>query len=124
MTLLDVMIAVGGLTDFADGNNQESSSEAVNAWAGLSLWARATGNRALAREAAWLLSSEAASARAYWVDPALPSDFAHHLSRRARGLPFWFSLAVHGTEIFAMCCPDISRDTAASIAHFVREVTT
>lgn len=26
-----------------------------------------------------------------------PSDFAHHLSRRARGLPFWFSLATHGT---------------------------
>jgi glutamate/tyrosine decarboxylase-like PLP-dependent enzyme len=29
-----------------------------------------------------------------------PSDFAHHLSRRARGLPFWFSLATHGTESY------------------------
>lgn len=27
-----------------------------------------------------------------------PTDLALHLSRRARGLPFWFSLAVHGTE--------------------------
>ena len=26
-----------------------------------------------------------------------PSDYAIHLSRRARGLPFWFSLAAHGT---------------------------
>ena len=26
----------------------------------------------------------------------------------------------HGTEVFAMCCPDISRDTATSIADFVR----
>jgi glutamate/tyrosine decarboxylase-like PLP-dependent enzyme len=26
-----------------------------------------------------------------------PSDYAYHLTRRARGLPFWFSLAVHGT---------------------------
>ena len=25
-----------------------------------------------------------------------PSDYAVHLSRRARGLPFWFSLAAHG----------------------------
>jgi len=25
-----------------------------------------------------------------------PSDLAHHLTRRARGLPFWFSLATHG----------------------------
>jgi glutamate/tyrosine decarboxylase-like PLP-dependent enzyme len=29
-----------------------------------------------------------------------PSDFAIQLSRRARGLPFWFSLAVHGTEAY------------------------
>ncbi|MGW4359525.1 pyridoxal phosphate-dependent decarboxylase family protein [Streptomyces californicus] len=29
-----------------------------------------------------------------------PSDYAHHLSRRARGLPLWFSLAVHGTRAY------------------------
>jgi L-2,4-diaminobutyrate decarboxylase len=29
-----------------------------------------------------------------------PSDFAIQLSRRARGLPFWFSLAVHGTDAY------------------------
>jgi glutamate/tyrosine decarboxylase-like PLP-dependent enzyme len=29
-----------------------------------------------------------------------PSDFAIGLSRRARGLPFWFSLAVHGTAAY------------------------
>jgi L-2,4-diaminobutyrate decarboxylase len=30
-----------------------------------------------------------------------PADYAVHLSRRARGLPFWFSLAVHGTDAYA-----------------------
>ncbi len=30
-----------------------------------------------------------------------PSDYAHHLSRRARGLPLWFSLATHGTDAYA-----------------------
>ena len=30
-----------------------------------------------------------------------PSDYAVHLSRRARGLPMWFSLAVHGTDLYA-----------------------
>ncbi|HEU5302806.1 MAG TPA: pyridoxal-dependent decarboxylase [Acidimicrobiia bacterium] len=30
-----------------------------------------------------------------------PSDYAYHLSRRARGLPLWFSLAVHGTDAYA-----------------------
>jgi L-2,4-diaminobutyrate decarboxylase len=29
-----------------------------------------------------------------------PSDYAYHLSRRARGLPFWFSLASHGTRAY------------------------
>ena len=28
------------------------------------------------------------------------SDYAHHLSRRARGLPLWFSLATHGTQAY------------------------
>jgi L-2,4-diaminobutyrate decarboxylase len=29
-----------------------------------------------------------------------PSDYALHLSRRARGLPFWFSLAAHGSDAY------------------------
>lgn len=29
---------------------------------------------------------------------------------------------IHGTEVFAIACPDISRETAASIAQFCREV--
>ena len=29
-----------------------------------------------------------------------PSDYAIHLTRRARGLPFWFSLAAHGTNAY------------------------
>ena len=28
---------------------------------------------------------------------------------------------IHGTEIFAIACPDISRETAASIAQFCRD---
>ena len=33
-------------------------------------------------------------------EPWNASDYAHHLSRRARGLPFWFSLATHGTDAY------------------------
>ena len=40
---------------------------------------------------------DAINARDEWN----PADYAVHLSRRARGLPFWFSLAVHGTDAYA-----------------------
>ena len=29
-----------------------------------------------------------------------PSDYAYQLTRRARGLPLWFSLAVHGSDAY------------------------
>ena len=56
-----------GYVPFRDGNNQESSSEAVAAWNGLALWADVTGNDPLADEARWMLANEAATAQAYWV---------------------------------------------------------
>ncbi|WP_265522971.1 glycosyl hydrolase [Oerskovia flava] len=57
-----------GYSPFADGNNQESSSEAVSAWNGLALWAGVRGLDDLETQATWLLSQEAAAARAYWTD--------------------------------------------------------
>ena len=47
-----------------------------------------------------------------------PSDYAYHLTRRARGLPFWFSLAVHGTNAYTTAIErtlEIARDAAARI---------
>ncbi len=44
-----------------------------------------------------------------------PSDFAIHLTRRVRGLPFWFSLATHGTDAYAEAV-DITLDLAAYAA--------
>ncbi|HEY8992431.1 MAG TPA: glycosyl hydrolase [Candidatus Microsaccharimonas sp.] len=55
-----------GLSPFADGNNQESSSEAVNAWNGVALWGDLTKNTQLKDSAAWMLSNEAATAKAAW----------------------------------------------------------
>ena len=43
-----------------------------------------------------------------------PSDYGVHLTRRARGLPFWFSLAVHGTDAF-------TRGGRATLARHARE---
>jgi glutamate/tyrosine decarboxylase-like PLP-dependent enzyme len=47
-----------------------------------------------------------------------PSDYAVHLSRRARGLPFWFSLAAHGTRAYSEAIEhtlDVARQAADEI---------
>jgi glutamate/tyrosine decarboxylase-like PLP-dependent enzyme len=48
-----------------------------------------------------------------------PADLAPHLTRRARGLPFWFSLAVHGTDEYSAAVETTlatAREVAAGIA--------
>ena len=47
-----------------------------------------------------------------------PSDYGVHLTRRARGLPLWFALAVHGTDAFATAVEQTlatAREAAAEI---------
>jgi glutamate/tyrosine decarboxylase-like PLP-dependent enzyme len=47
-----------------------------------------------------------------------PTDYAYHLTRRARGLPLWFSLAVHGVRAYSDAIETairLARDTAAEI---------
>lgn len=70
-----------GTAPFGDGNNQESTSEAINAWNGLALWAAATKQKALQTEATWMLSSEIATSSAYYtnfpLDAPVYSGFDH-----------------------------------------------
>jgi glutamate/tyrosine decarboxylase-like PLP-dependent enzyme len=48
-----------------------------------------------------------------------PSDLAIHLSRRARGLPFWFSLAAHGTDRYVQAVEQ-TLATARQVAEGIR----
>jgi aromatic-L-amino-acid/L-tryptophan decarboxylase len=41
-----------------------------------------------------------------------PTDYAYHLTRRARGLPLWFSLAVHGVRAYTEAI-----EAAIALAH-------
>ena len=50
-----------------------------------------------------------------------PSDFAHHLSRRARGLPFWFSLATYGTDAYRDAV-ETTLQVARAAADLIRDV--
>jgi aromatic-L-amino-acid/L-tryptophan decarboxylase len=47
-----------------------------------------------------------------------PTDYAYHLTRRARGLPLWFSLAVYGVDAYSEAIEaaiELARQTAAEI---------
>ena len=47
-----------------------------------------------------------------------PTDYAYHLTRRARGLPLWFSLSVHGVDAYTEAIEtaiELARQTAAEI---------
>lgn len=73
-----------GSAPFADGNNQESTSEALNAWTGVALWGRVSQNTPLEAYGTWLLANEAAATRAYWTGIDTSQDlykgFGHTLT--------------------------------------------
>ncbi|MFP7760059.1 glycosyl hydrolase [Marisediminicola sp. LYQ85] len=88
-----------GTSPFGDGNNQESSSEAVTAWNGLALWAAASDQGDLETEARWMLAAEATSAKAYWtdfpLDDPIMEGFEHTITSLVwggkRDYATWFS---------------------------------
>lgn len=49
-----------------------------------------------------------------------PSDLAFHLTRRARGLPLWMSLAVHGVEAYRVAI-ETTLALTQKAAHLVRD---
>ncbi|MBO3084263.1 1,3-beta-glucanase [Cellulomonas sp. zg-ZUI188] len=100
-----------GTSPFADGNNQESSSEAVTAWNGLGLWARASAQPELETQATWLASTEALTARTYWTAPDLEQfeGFEHTMMSLnwggKRDYATWFSPepnAILGIQLIPM----------------------
>ncbi len=62
-------VGIGGAGEYGGlGNNQESSSEAIHAWAGLILWAEATGDKDLRDLGVYLYTTEINSVNHYWFD--------------------------------------------------------
>ena len=57
-----------GFGTFAEGNNLESTSEALNAWNGAYLWALATNDQARMDAAIYGFATELTAAKEYWFD--------------------------------------------------------
>jgi endoglucanase Acf2 len=67
-----------GDANFADGNNQESSSESMNAWYGMILWGQATGDMAIRDTGLFLYNTERTAVEEYWFDVSgtnYPKDY-------------------------------------------------
>ena len=79
---------------FGHGNDQESSSEAINAWAALAFLGEFTGNKQMRDLGVYLYVTEIASVLNYWFDihgivfdPKYPAD-------REYGLRWWLRLHI------------------------------
>ncbi len=76
-----------GTAPFIDGQNEESSSEAVNAWTGMILLGAATGDIKLRDTGIWLYTQETKSVAYYWFNgkPSFVNATA------ASTFPTWFA---------------------------------
>lgn len=68
-----------------DGNNQESTSEAIHAWYATALWGKITNNAEIEQRGLWLMAQEIASARTYWLNlppgpRTLPPNFPYPIA--------------------------------------------
>ncbi|MBP9699949.1 hypothetical protein KBD71_01570 [Candidatus Woesebacteria bacterium] len=66
-----------GRAQFADGNNEESSSESLNTWYSIAVWGQKTNQPELTNRAQWLFSQDLAAIKAYWFaqDNPFPSGY-------------------------------------------------
>lgn len=86
-----------GFANFGDGNNQESSSEAINAWYGIYLWGLITNNTKLQTTALYLYNSEIQGAKYYWfnIKGIYPPQYEHKIASIVWGgkvdFSTWFS---------------------------------
>ncbi len=84
-----------GDANFADGNNQESSSESLNAWYGLLLWGQATGDRAVRDAGVCLFNTERTAVEEYWFDVS-GTNFPREFPNVALGM-VWGGKGAFGT---------------------------
>ncbi|MGD1979197.1 MAG: glycosyl hydrolase [Akkermansiaceae bacterium] len=95
-----------GHAKFADGNNQESSSESMNAWYGMMLWGEATGRKDIRDLGVFLYNTERTAVEEYWFDVS-GTNFPEAFPQEALGMVWggkgafatWFSAdidCIHG----------------------------
>ncbi len=86
-----------GRGQFGDGNNQESTSEALNAWYSIYLWGRVTGDLQRTQQGKWMFTKELSATKAYWfgIGNPFPEGYDHPIASIVwggkRDFTTWFS---------------------------------
>ncbi|MGB9688472.1 glycosyl hydrolase [Thermogutta sp.] len=125
-----------GHARFADGNNQESSSEAMNAWCALILLGEATYDTALRDLGVYLYTSELYAINEYWFDVSSENrprsfdkpvvgiiwggkaDYATWFSPRPEAIHGINWLPFHGGALYLGLYPEyVHRNYEALVAH-------
>lgn len=97
-----------GYAKFADGNDQESTSEAIQAWYGLYLWSLVSHNTQMETTALYLYTTEIASVREYWfgLNRLYNGAYQHRIASIVWGgkvdFATWFSSdpnAIYGIQL-------------------------
>jgi endoglucanase Acf2 len=124
-----------GHSRFADGNNNESSSEAMNAWSGMVLLGEAIGDRALRDLGVWLFTTEMNAINEYWFDVRgtnFPANYPASVVTMVWGgkgaNATWFSadpqmvhginfLPMHGASLYLGMHPDYAQKNYAALVN-------
>ncbi|MCL2797343.1 MAG: glycosyl hydrolase [Firmicutes bacterium] len=91
-----------GYNDNVSGGNQESSSESLNAYAGMYLWGQVSGNEVIKKAGAYIFTTELSAIKEYWFNysgTSFPESYNHGSAGMIWGTSIaygtWFSGAAH-----------------------------
>ncbi len=84
-----------GHANFSDGNNQESASEALNAWYALALWGEVSNQKTIRDLGLFLFNTELTAMEEYWFDVA-ETNFPSNYPNPTLGM-IWGGKGAYGT---------------------------
>ncbi len=122
-----------GFAKFADGNDQESSSEAINAWYAIYLWSQVTNDPGLEATGLYLYTTEVQSVKEYWfgANGLYSSPYQHRIASLVWGgkvdFATWFSSnpnAIYGIQLLPVTPASNYLGQLSGVASFIDDLRT
>jgi endoglucanase Acf2 len=120
-----------GFAKFADGNDEESSSEAIQAWYSLYLWSQVTHNASLQTTGLYLYTTEIQSVKDYWfgLNGLYNGAYQHTMASIVWGgkvdFATWFSAnpnEIYGIQLLPITPGSTYLGQLPGIAHYLSDL--